>query len=316
MPRHGSITKPIFLPKNAEICRASTETEPVAPLNSHLTSLMVAKSAKLRAGPISCYQRSSTPLLLHITSNSHDISSNNPSTMANNPFISIRKYIKWGDDPAGENTDTLVLTSAAKSFVDVRIFLPTSTTPFTNTIESLEWGFAGTAESTLAQEERPAHTEWSHWVDSKTTEEVRDEGDMYPQENGEVLEYGSMVNPAKGVMEKYEECWVDLSPRVIPPEKGFVSWVLKCEDVERGVKGKVIRIGEYIQGVLRKGDGISVGRWMWSEGDGWRKAVDIGGLGTEVPSEVLRIDPDVKEGDKKKGGGGLEWKCIEAFSWG
>jgi hypothetical protein len=235
--------------------------------------------------------------------------------MANKPFISIRKYIKWGDDPAGENTDTLVLTTAAKYFVDVRIFLPTSSTPPTNTIESLEWGFAGTANSTPAQGEIPAHTEWSHWVDSKTTEVVRDEGDMYPQKNGEVLEYGSMVNPAKGVVEKYEECWVDLSTRVIPPEKEFISWVMKCEDVERETKGMVIRIGEYIQGMLRKGDDISIGRWIWSEEDGWRKAVDIGGFGTVVPSEVLRIDADVRLGDKRKGGEGLEWKCIEVFSW-
>jgi hypothetical protein len=235
--------------------------------------------------------------------------------MANKPFISIRRFIKWGDDPAHENTYTLVLTSAAKYFVDVRILHPTSSTPPTNTIESLEWGFAGTAHSTPAEGNTPAHTEWSHWVDSKTTEEVRDEGDMYLQDNGEVLEYGSMVNPAKGVVEKYEECWVDLSPRAIPPEKEFISWVMKCEDAERGVKGMVIRIGEHIQGVLRRGDEISVGRWKWREEEGWKKPVDIGNFGTEIPSEVLRLDADMKLGEKKTGGQGLEWKCIEAFSW-
>jgi hypothetical protein len=53
---------------------------------------------------------------------------------------------------------------------------------------------------------------WEHWVDSKVTnaEEVKDEGDMFLQDNGEVLESGNMVNPETGKVEKYEECWVDL----------------------------------------------------------------------------------------------------------
>lgn len=36
----------------------------------------------------------------------------------------------------------------------------------------------------------------------------------------------------------------------------------------------------------------------------------------EVPSEVLRIDAHMKLGEKKTGGQGLDWECIEAFSWG
>jgi hypothetical protein len=232
--------------------------------------------------------------------------------MANKPFISIRKHIKWGKDPAGENTNTLVLTTAAKYFVDVRIFLSTSPT---NTIESLEWGFAGTSNSTPAQGEIPAHTVWTHWVDSKTTEEVKDEGDMYPQENGEVLEYGSMLNPAKGVVEKYEERWVDLSPTVISPEKEFVSWVMKCEDVERGVRGMVIRIGQYIQGVLRKGNEIKVGRWMWSTTNGWEIVVDIGGFPKDAPSRVFEKGTEVTEGSKWHANGALDWECIEVCAW-
>jgi len=50
---------------------------------------------------------------------------------------------------------------------------------------------------------------------------VKDEGDMYPQDNGEVLEYGAMVNPEKGVIEKYQEYWVDLEPKRVGTEEGF-----------------------------------------------------------------------------------------------
>ena len=59
---------------------------------------------------------------------------------------------------------------------------------------------------------------------------------------------------------------------------------------------------------------ISVGRWKWGA-EGWNNPVDIGNFGAEIPSEVLQIDADVKVGDKKKGGEGLDWECIEAFSW-
>jgi hypothetical protein len=135
---------------------------------------------------------------------------------------------------------TLVLTTAGKHYVDIRIFLPENpsspsipTSPLLP-ISRLEWGFAGTALSTPSSDTKPAHTIWTHWVDSKSIEEVRDEGDMHPQPNGEVLEYGEMVNPVKDKVEKYEECWVDLEPRVVGDEGVKRSWVIRTEGKEGG----------------------------------------------------------------------------------
>ncbi|KAF4627231.1 hypothetical protein G7Y89_g10925 [Cudoniella acicularis] len=238
--------------------------------------------------------------------------------MASKPFVSVRKWIKWGDGPAGENTDTLVLTSASKHFVDTRIYLPTA--PFSLSLPTstplppsrLEWGFAGTASSTPAAHnaqtgelETPAHTVWTHWVDNKTRgfEEVRDEGDMWTRDDGkggeEVLEKGVMVNPNTGKVEAYEELWVDLEPILVDGESRYWSWVLRTES--ESVRGVLIRIGEYIQGVVRKGDYTSVSRWKWfGESEWgvpigrWRVEACVGAL--EVPAEAF----DIRSADESK----------------
>ncbi|KAK0117524.1 holocytochrome c synthase [Cadophora gregata] len=249
--------------------------------------------------------------------------------------ISTRKFIKWGDNPAGENTDTLVLTTAGKHFVDIRIYLPTS--PSEPSLPSLaplplsrlEWGFAGTASPTPAtyssvpghEKEivKPAHTVWTHWVDNKTTEEVRDEGDMVPSGSGdggevsrEVMEYGRMENPATGKVEAYEECWVDLEIGKVDGEEEFRSWVLRAEDEEGGVRGVIARVGVYIQGVLRRGEEFSVGRWMWDSERGWQPVVEAGRA--LVPRGMFSQEEFVL-GQKLVGGDGVEWACVESFSW-
>lgn len=123
---------------------------------------------------------------------------------------------------------------------------------------------------------------------------------MHPQPNGEVLEYGVMVNPGKGVEEKYEECWNDLE---IEGEKK--GWVLKVEDEGEGVKGMLIRIGGTVQGVLRRVAEVSVGRWKEGE-----RVVGIGRL--ELPRGLGKV---VKEGDNFIGEEGLVWVCVETFEW-
>jgi hypothetical protein len=148
--------------------------------------------------------------------------------------------------------------------VDVRIFKPTHAgePDLPNDPEDpqarkrLEWGFAGTAESTPAKGESPAHTVWSHWVDSTTIEEVKDEGYMWPLENGDVLEKGAMKHPETGKVTEYEEVWRDLD---VEGEK--VSTVLKMEDASKKARGMVIRIGQWMQGVMRVDDQITVERW-------------------------------------------------------
>lgn len=250
-----------------------------------------------------------------------------------NPFISVRKYIKWGDEPEGENTNTLVLTSRSNHFVDIRIFHPTTPDqpPLpddpsdSSAISRLEWAFAGTLSSTPAKLSRtgeilkPAHTIWNHWIDSTTTNPVKDEGDMYPQSDGTVLEYGSMPHLKTGKVTKYEECWEDVEPALVGDEEEFVSWVLTCGDPELETIGMLIRIGEVIQGIVRKGGEVSVVRWEWDakadeeEEAEWERTVAIGRL--EVPGVLFEGGENIVKGVELMGSDGLDWICVEAFEW-
>jgi hypothetical protein len=79
------------------------------------------------------------------------------------------------------------------------------------------------------------------------------------------------------------------------------------------VRGVVVRVAGFIQGVLRRESGVSVSRWVWSKGRGWEKAVTIGQLHT--PVAVFEVGREMKQGDKLEGGDGLIWECVEAFEW-
>ena len=151
-------------------------------------------------------------------------------------------------------------------------------------------------------------------MDSKTTEEVRDEGDMVPSEmvKGETIEYGRMENPGTGELEAYEECWVDLEIKKVDGEGEIRSWVLRAEDVDAGVRGVIARVGVYIQGVLRRGEDVSVGRWIWDVEKGWQPVAEIG---RALVPRGLFSQEEVVLGQKLVGDDGLEWACVESYSW-
>ncbi len=166
-----------------------------------------------------------------------------------------------------------MLTSRAKNYVDVRVYnsnndaLPTDPND-AEAIKQLEWAFAGQSKSTPAEFDgrelrKPAHTIWSHWIDSKTLEEVKDEGDMYPQDDGTVLEKGAMAHPGTGLITNYEEVWLDLEPAVTGDDKSRVCYVLKLDEPSNQTRGMVIRIGDYVEGIIRARSQITVVRWQW-----------------------------------------------------
>jgi hypothetical protein len=135
---------------------------------------------------------------------------------------------------------------------------------------------------------------------------------MWPQENGETMEYGSMENPIKKVVEKYEECWIDLLVGEVEGEKEKISWCYTTEGAS-GERGMVIRIGEYIQAVVRKGTEVSVARWKWSVGKGWEVVVTTGDI--QLPQSLFETRKVVEIGDTGKGKDSLDWVCIEVFKW-
>jgi hypothetical protein len=141
----------------------------------------------------------------------------------------------------------------------------------------------------------------------------RDEGFMYSiAGTSQVLEKGAMANPDSGEVEDYEELWEDLDIQKVGNEKSYVSWVLSSRgNVEE--KGMVIRIGEWIQGVLRRGEEFSVGRWKWESGKGWQRVLMIGD-GLDL-NEKLFGEQDIQVGDTFKADNGLEWECKSVHLW-
>lgn len=102
-----------------------------------------------------------------------------------------------------------------------------------------------------------------------------DEADLYTLSNGDVLERGKLSLPtiAGGKECEYEELWSNVEVQAIPGERmdfgeggrsKKVSVVVRAEDQEGKVVGMVIRLGGWVQGVLRNKDGsFGVERWCW-----------------------------------------------------
>jgi hypothetical protein len=252
------------------------------------------------------------------------------------------------------DSSTLVLTTCEKRYVDVRVYIsdpsdgPPNNPGGIQEFRGLEWAFAGTSESTAASYEpssgalkAPAHTEWTHWVDSQTLDEVKDEGYMYPQPDGTVLEKGEMVRRETGKVTSYEEVWEDYDPEITGKDEKVAEVVLRCEDVRKGVKGVMARIGGWIQGVLRTGQDITVVRWQWvvigvsshvecererssqcaqvKEGE-WKRIFATGS--GVIPCEALFSgggaypqDVDMKVGIEVADECGMKWICVEALLW-
>ena len=48
-------------------------------------------------------------------------------------------------------------------------------------------------------------------IDSeKNEDDIKDEGDMFVQEDGTILERGESIDPETGARQEYEELWQDL----------------------------------------------------------------------------------------------------------
>ena len=127
-----------------------------------------------------------------------------------------------------------------------------------------------------------------------------------------MLEKGEMdIKDGRGRgVENYEELWEDLED---PDGMEKIGWVLSV-DGERG-KGMCVRVGRRVQGVVRMGMGkevVSVVRWRFVEESGWVKEVEIGEfpLGAEIFGDLV-----IKVGDIAQGLKGLEWECLESFTW-
>ena len=153
-----------------------------------------------------------------------------------------------------------------------------------------------------------------------------------------------MVNPANGIMTRYEECWVDVGVLGIDggDDKGKSDGWSKCgqggdggnvresgskdkwsvvlvlEDDEQHVRGMVVRVGQFCQGILRVRDEVSVERWQWqavapaAAGGEWKRVAKLGRL--FLPC-AMAFEPDrIVEGSKVQYGD-YGWVVKEVYGW-
>ncbi|KAF2819017.1 hypothetical protein CC86DRAFT_149914 [Ophiobolus disseminans] len=240
-----------------------------------------------------------------------------------------------------EPTSTLVLTSPLKTFVDLRFFKPTSAheTPLPNAPHSddrkrLEWGFAGSSASKPiddpnaqpGEEKWPGvtYSKWTQFVDSRFPVGYKDipvdEGLMYPISEFKTLEHGHMFHPSVDAVKTHEEMWFD-PPVQATSHSGDgkkICVVLRAQDDVAGVRGVIVRLGQFCQGILKIGDGTTVERWEWGcegkeEGEKtWRRTARVGGLlipcSAAFREEVLGMGAKVRYGS-------YEWVVEEVWAW-
>lgn len=231
--------------------------------------------------------------------------------------------------PPSEPTNTLVLTSPASVFVDLRplkgLQIGDADSPNQGEEEKipgakhgenrdanrarLEWGFAGQSTSTALPDDgeadedessknendeledegieadiqedeegqvkldKPRKCVWYHWVDNRYPVGFKDipidKGDMYTIPDSDFsLEHGHAEDPkVPGRWRTHEEMWRDIPILACAPSSKRVCVVLRTEGEMAGARwrGVIIRLGQFIQGIIKRGDLTSVERWEFIE---------------------------------------------------
>ncbi|KAL8660544.1 MAG: hypothetical protein Q9202_006438 [Teloschistes flavicans] len=228
------------------------------------------------------------------------------------PSISLRKHYRTVPGDPSEPTSTVVLTSPRSHFVDIRVFKrrPDQDTFLASTDDAslgeLQWAFAGRSSSYHDSDER-RFSSWEHWVDSGTDEPAEDKGEMISLENGDVLERGETRDEKTGKVEQYEELWTEMALVTPDSQVENVCVVLEVEEDNGRARGMVVRIGGWCQGILKKGQSVTVERWRW-DGGKWQSVVSLGE--SELPCKDV-----VEKGNYEEGreilSGGLKWRVVE-----
>ena len=237
------------------------------------------------------------------------------------------------------------MTSKDSYFVDVRILrekLEEEKGQEANTESCLEWAFAGKTHSTISKDPsmQLSHTVWDHWIDSRTNDPDSDEGDMWVQPNGDILEKGKNKDPATGEETEYEELWHDLQVEAFGKKHNRSSLVMRADLPQRNIKGMAIKIGSWCEGILKVEDELTVERWEWKPTDsasnvasaeasqedgrtrnGWVRTFKIG-KGT-LPCKNMCSRTDGKFGlnavlnstTDRGWNSDIEWKVAEEYYW-
>lgn len=210
-------------------------------------------------------------------------------------FVDVRVHDGHSD---GTFTKPKVLSTAAQLLRTTTVARPRAYTGLTAVHEgALDWAFAGTATRTV-DEGGVARGRWTHVVDSRLplgeSGAFVDEGEMEErvEEGGEKVEVerGSMARPETGVVTPYEEGWAE----VVREEGG--RGTRDCVVLGRGfgageegasVKGLVVRVGPWCQGIVRDGERVRVERWLSVGGGSGAQALFSSGEGVLPCREAM-----------------------------
>ncbi|KAL6718465.1 hypothetical protein ACLMJK_004556 [Lecanora helva] len=203
------------------------------------------------------------------------------------PSISERKHYRLVPGEPEEPTSTIVLTSKDSYYVDIRILLETYEKERdldTSTTACVDWAFAGKCRSEPqgARENgmiKLSHTIWDHWIDSRSDDPGVDEGDMWVQRDGDILERGKQKHPDTGEEIEYEELWHDLEVIPLGKKNNRSSLVIRAEDSEKGARGLAVKVGGFCQAILKTQDGLTIERWEHKSADFFESEAPVRGHG-------------------------------------
>lgn len=245
--------------------------------------------------------------------------------------LSNRVTIQWLPDEAEELTSTMVLSTPGDRFTDVRVFKNKYPYVKKESVEPIEEVFQfatiGWEEEIKGTNKMRFHTtvNLAEIIKSirtgKSLEEctaAADIGAFWPIEGSEDRkETGAMENPATGKVTEYVEIWRSLNPEEATPDHEVREghWPLGEREVRvrvfdtetEGFIGRIVRLGNWVQGVLFEAsteDPLSVMRSFYNETTGeWTTLIDYGKR--EFPRLYKDWDASQEDAD------GIHWKRVE-----
>lgn len=129
------------------------------------------------------------------------------------------------------------------------------------------------------------------------------------------LELGSMYNPLTKSEQAYEELWADYSASPVDGQRWSI--VIDLDDPEHKAKGRVVRVGEHCQAILRVGEQVTIERWKFDtsekEGKGaWKRFARLGDM--FLPVSLTFTPERVAEGNTLTFED-YKWEVKEVYSW-
>lgn len=246
--------------------------------------------------------------------------------------LSTRVSIQWLPDEAEELTSTMVFSTPQDLFTDVRVFkhcYPYSAKDVT--VEEIDKVFQFVS---IGKEEEIKGTNQLRFETSVNLAEIvksiktgrpldecraaPDIGSFFEIEGSEDRkETGAMENPATGVVTDYVEVWRSLNPEESTPAQEVREghWSSAQKEVRvrvfdtdsEGFSGRIIRLGNWVQGVLFDGSEsqypLSVMRRFFNEtSKEWESLIEYGKQ--EFPQVYKDWDADGADN-------GIRWKRVE-----